>query len=131
MTARPIAVPLRTGARGYVAVCANIQQEVRESLNQIVFVNPGERFMRNDIGVPLLSYVFHPVDDVFVAAIENYVRAQVERYEPRASVDQVRAWREEAQDGSIVVYLEIAYEIPSINRLDTTTISSVFTRGAR
>ena len=127
---RPITVPVKAGPRGYLAKAATTQQEIRESLNQIIFVSPGERFMRNDIGVPLYQYVFDPVDEVFEAGVETFVRAQVARFETRVSVENIRASRVERADGAFEVTLQIAYKIPAFDRADTAQLSEVFTRAA-
>ena len=126
-----ISVPPRAGPRGYFAVPGTEEQEIRESVEQVVFVNPGERFMRNDIGVPLQSFVFDPIDEIFEAMIEGYVRAQITRWEHRVSVTRVVAAREEMDDGSMAVSLYVDYTIISTGRTDSTKVNSTFIRAAQ
>lgn len=125
---RPISVPLRTGPRGYFAKARDLPREIHDSLRQIIFINPGERFMRNDLGVPLHSFVFDPVDEIFQATIENYVRAQVERFEKRIDLIGVGATREELDNGGIRVTLTIAYAIKGSDIEVSTKLNETFVR---
>ena len=87
--------------------------------------------MRNDLGVPLYSYVFDPVEDIFAASIENYARAQIERWETRVTVEAVSAARREEADGSLSVTLTIQYEIIGTGRRDQTKLNQTFVRAGQ
>ena len=123
-----IAVPIRTGPKGYFATTSSEEQEIRDSIRQIVFVNPGERFMRNDLGVPLFSFVFDPIVEIFDAAIENYIRAQVNKWEPRVNVTGVSAERDDHEDGSVGVLIRVDYLILATDATSNTTINRTFIR---
>lgn len=92
---------------------AREQEKIKESCRIILGTALGERAMRPDFGCVVNELVFEPGDASLCGKVEFYVRHTLEQWEPRISVDQVRA----IFDGpSLVVTIE--YAIRRTNRQD-------------
>jgi len=62
---------------------------IKNDLLQLFFTNPGERVYRSDYGVGIRLYLFDQLDDNSAGNIKDRIRSQVERFEPRVSIDQL------------------------------------------
>jgi len=71
---------------------------VKNDLLQLIFTNPGERVYRSDYGVGIRRYLFEQLDFNSINELEDRIRNQVSRYEPRVSIDQLTITPNTAQN---------------------------------
>lgn len=115
-----ISIPPRKGLRGFFATVSR-EEAIKENLRTIIFTEPGERFMRNDLGTPLRSQQWDPADDITISTTITHLKRQIIRYEPRiVLVNVVGEIVTDDKDGSVIVSLEIEYYI-----LHSRTLSSI------
>lgn len=83
--------------------------DIRQAIYIIVNTHPGERVMRPEFGCEIHALIFSPANDQTAAMAERYVREALARWEPRITVQEVRATPGGTQYGELVI--EIVYEI--------------------
>jgi uncharacterized protein len=83
--------------------------DIRQAIYIIVNTHPGERVMRPEFGCEIHSLIFSPANDQTAAMAERYVREALARWEPRITVQEVRATPGGTQYGELLI--EIVYEI--------------------
>lgn len=94
---RIISIPWRAGPRGYFAKAPNRRAEIEERMRQLIFTNPHERFMRNDLGVPLMDFIFEPVDEIFSGLAETYIKAMVHKWIEDVRIADISVKREDVE----------------------------------
>ena len=123
---RHISNPLRTGPQGFFAT-VDREGSIPENIRAIVFVEPGERFMRNDIGTPVRSSLWEPADEITTSALKTFIRAQLARFEPRISVQRITSQIDETNETTkILIFIE--YFILKERRLESVTLSAIISR---
>lgn len=80
-------LPDATGALGYVAGDANVEQ----SLRILLLTELGQRVMRPDFGSKAARLVFAPGSLQYLDQLETTVREAIRDWEPRIEVEYVRA----------------------------------------
>jgi phage baseplate assembly protein W len=103
-----IAFPYAIDGRGRTA-SADLDDHIRELVEQLLLTSPGERVMRPDFGSGLLRLVFEPASGEVAATAQYLVQSGLERY--LADVLTVEQVSVEAEDAAIVVtvsYLVLA-----------------------
>lgn len=121
MTTRHISLPLRKGNKGYFATVPR-DIAIEENLRSIIFVEPGERIMRNDIGVPLRTSLWEPNDDILLSALITFIRGQISRFETRVRLISVEGNVDEDSDGqSTIVRIFVEYQILPEGRVKSIT----------
>jgi phage baseplate assembly protein W len=106
------AFPLRTDAAGGIALVAG-ERKLEESMRLILSTAIGERPMRPEFGCGIHDYVFAGTDDETIAQIAAEVRAALERWEPRVTVEQVVVTPDD--DDPARVLIEVGYTPLSTN----------------
>ena len=86
---RGLAFPLRLTPEGRVAYSAG-EANVRESIRILLLTAQGERLRRPDYGAGLERFLFEPNNPLTWRAIEETIRRQLARWEPRVQVQSVR-----------------------------------------
>lgn len=76
--------------KGGIAMVSDARA-VRQSILLLLATRPGERVMRPDYGCWLHRLVFAPNDAGTAGLAIHYVREALERWEPRAVIDQLNA----------------------------------------
>ena len=79
MSGPRIDFPLTIDGAGRVAL-TDVDDHVRDMIEQVLFTRPGERPMRPDFGCGLAELVFEPNDTVLAAATELRVRTALQRW---------------------------------------------------
>ncbi len=106
------AFPVHTDPTGSIALVRG-EREVVESIRLILGTAPGERPARPDFGCAIHDLVFAPADASTAGQIAFQVRASLERWEPRITVDDVQVDFGEAENGTL--YIGIHYRIRGSN----------------
>jgi len=93
-----------TDASGRLAI-ADSDAVVRQAILLLISTAPGERVMRPDYGCPLNRLVFQPLDHTTAGMAIHFVERAVRRWEPRAEVLNVDAYRNPHREGSLTIEL--------------------------
>jgi len=110
MTPKHLSVPLRKGTNGFFATVSG-EDAIVENIRQIIFVGPNQRLFRNDIGSLISTLVWDPIDEIFESLMETYIRAGIDRWEPRVRVLSVVPMRELQANGDMRVSIFIQYRL--------------------
>jgi len=92
-----ISLPWRAGNKGYYAQTTTRRQEVESRMFQLLFTNPYERFMRNDIGIPMMDWIFEPVDEVFSGLVEVHAKPMLQKWIDNIRIQRIDVIREEIE----------------------------------
>ncbi len=104
--------PVETDHKGDIEQSSDIEK-VEESIRIIIGTAPGERTMRPDFGCEIHEYVFASVDLATLTLMENAVEDALQRWEPRITIDEVDAERDQSEPNRIRI--GITYRIRSTN----------------
>lgn len=94
-------LPFRPDARGTLAVTAERDKIVEQSVRSIVSTRQGERVMVYDYGIP--DFVFDVIDAGFAARLAYFIEQQVQRYEPLVERIKVRVEGADAQRANVSI----------------------------
>ncbi len=86
---RGVAFPLRLTPEGRLAWSAG-ETNVRESIRILLLTAQGERLRRPDYGAGLERFLFEPNVATTWRAIEETIRRQLARWEPRVQVEAIK-----------------------------------------
>jgi phage baseplate assembly protein W len=81
--------PQRLNGRGFIEFTDDIQTLVKCSIHQILGTKIGERVMLPEFGSRLHELQFEPIDDVTIALARVYTIEAIEKWEPRAELNDV------------------------------------------
>ncbi|HKS44912.1 MAG TPA: GPW/gp25 family protein [Amycolatopsis sp.] len=109
---RGVAFPIHTDATGSIALVSG-EREIVESIRLILGTAPGERPMRPEFGCAIHDLVFAPADAATAGQIAYEVRASLERWEPRITLDDVVVSFAEAEWGTLLI--DIQYTLRNSN----------------
>jgi phage baseplate assembly protein W len=96
-----------------IALTADGEESVRQSIWTILATSPGERVMRPDFGCGLADLVFAVNNAATATAVTRAVREALATWEPRIDVLDVYAAPDPSQ--SNVLNIEINYQVRSTN----------------
>jgi uncharacterized protein len=103
--------PVRLTPGGSVRLVSGAE-EIEAAVRMILTTVPGERVMRPDFGCAMWEQVFAPINPSTLGLIEQSVRDALARWEPRITLDSVRAVP--AEDDA-VVRIHVEYHIRATN----------------
>ena len=106
-----LAFPLGVDQRGAIALATG-ETDIEQAIAIILSTSPGERPMRPEFGCAVHEHVFDVLDPAAFGAIESAVRAAIERWEPRASVQAIDFDLDQQSEGCLNIVL--TYEIPDV-----------------
>lgn len=106
------AFPVQRDARGEVALTSE-ENEIQQAIYIILSTSKGERVMRPQFGCGIHEYIFAPSNNITAAGVEIEVKSALERWEPRITLQTVRAVPSPDHVGTL--YIEINYEVKSTN----------------
>jgi uncharacterized protein len=98
-----IGYPFQIDERGRVAD-ANLEQHLRQEIEQVLFTQPGERVNRPDFGCGLQQLIFAPNSDELAAATEFLVKGSLEQWLGEAI--EVEAVAVSNQDASLQIAIQ-------------------------
>jgi hypothetical protein len=105
--------PIGQDAGHQIALTADGEQSVRQSIWTILSTSPGERVMRPDFGCSLSDLVFAVNNAATATAVTRAVREALATWEPRIDVLDVYAAPDPVQAN--VLNIEINYQVRSTN----------------
>lgn len=86
---RGVAFPLRLTPEGRLA-WSDGEANVRESIRILLLTAQGERLRRPDYGAGLERFLFEPNVPTTWRAIEEVIRRQLAKWEPRVQVESIK-----------------------------------------
>lgn len=98
-----VAFPLHFDGRGRTAD-ADLDDHIRELIEQVLFTSPGERVNRPEFGSGLAQLVFAPNSDELASATQFLVQGALQQW--LGELIQVDAVRVESEDSSLRVTVE-------------------------
>ena len=110
--------PLQIDGRGRTA-SADLDEHVRDMIEQLIFTNHGERVNRPDFGSGLLQMVFAPNSPEVAAALQFTLQAALQRY--LGDVIGVNALDVTAIDATLTV--ELSYVVLATGEARTDSFS--------
>ena len=84
------------------------ENAIARSLRNIVFTLPGEKFFNESFGSRISRSLFDNIDEITSAVIVDEIRDSLDRYEPRAKINDVKAFPDYENNGFDVI---ITYDI--------------------
>jgi phage baseplate assembly protein W len=105
--------PVGQDAGHQIALTADGEQSVRQSIWTILSTSPGERVMRPDFGCGLSDLVFAVNNAATATAVTRAVREALATWEPRIDVLDVYAAPDPVRAN--VLNIEINYQVRSTN----------------
>ena len=97
--------PMSIDGRGRTAV-TDVDDHVRDMIQQVLFTNPGERVNRPDFGCGLKALLFMPNSDALAAATQTLVKASLQKWlEFEILVEEVKVRAEDSKLVVTVVYV--------------------------
>lgn len=98
---------------GDSSIVSKREKSIEESILIIIGTMKGERVMRPDFGCDLHRMVFDLNNEVTHIQAANYVRTALEKWEPRITILDVKAYADDEEQNKL--YIDIDYEIISSN----------------
>ena len=91
------------------------ENAIARSLRNIVFTLPGEKFFNESFGSRITESLFDNIDEITSSIIVDEIRESLERYEPRAKINDVKAFPDYENNGFdvIIKYDIIGSEVPT------------------
>ena len=91
------------------------ENAIARSLRNIVFTLPGEKFFNESFGSRITESLFDNIDEITSSIIVDEIRESLERYEPRAKINDVKAFPDYENNGFdvIITYDVVGTEIPT------------------
>jgi phage baseplate assembly protein W len=105
--------PIGQDAGHQIALTADGEESVRQSIWTILATSPGERVMRPDFGCGINDLVFAVNNAATATAVTRAVREALATWEPRIDVLDVYAAPDPSQDN--LMNIEINYQVRSTN----------------
>jgi phage baseplate assembly protein W len=105
--------PIGLDDDGRVAMAADPEQGISQSIWTILSTSPGERVMRPDFGCGIHDLVFGVNTAGTANAVAGAVRVALSRWEPRIDVLDVYATADPGQPNLLLI--EINYQVRSSN----------------
>jgi uncharacterized protein len=116
---RPLAFPYRIDQTGRTAV-VEPEREIRELIEQLLFVAPGERVMRPTLGSGIGQLVFAPASDQLAATTQHLVQGALQlALGDRLSIDAVEVRADDA-----VLTVLIRYRVRLTGEAATAVVTS-------
>ncbi len=98
---------------GDTSIISKREKSIEESILIIIGTIKGERVMRPDFGCDLHRMVFDINNEITHIQAANYVKTALQKWEPRITVLDVRAYADEEERNKL--YIDVDYEIISSN----------------
>lgn len=116
-----VTFPYQFDPHGRTAVTSNLDDHIRQMLEQLLFTRPGERVNRPDFGCGLGNLVFEPNSDRLAAALEVTVVTSIGQW--LGDVIQLQNVDVESEDEKLLV--NISYVVKASGEPATTTVAVV------
>jgi len=118
-----IAFPFQQGDQS-IPKGATDEDLIKQSIVQIITVQPGERYMNPEFGCRALNFIFEPNGPGLVLYIQQEVQQAITRWEPRALVRDVRVEKNDMFEGQVIVTVEYTVVATSQTQSVQVTLGS-------
>jgi uncharacterized protein len=88
-------------------------EELENAMRMILLTALGERLMRPEFGCRIWDFVFHPLTPDTIGEMRHAVEEALERWEPRAAIEQVDV--SPASEGGAFAVVDIQYRVLETN----------------
>jgi len=90
------------------------ENAIARSLRNIVFTLPGEKFFDEPFGSRITESLFDNIDDITASIIVDEIRQSITNYEPRVTLEDVKAYPDYEGNGFdvVIIYEIIGADIP-------------------
>jgi phage baseplate assembly protein W len=102
---RGIAFPLRVDQSGSIATSTGVE-DIESSMRMILTTAPGERLMRPEFGCRIWELLFEPINANTLGLMGEAVRESLARWEPRATVTDIRLDPSSQDSGQVLINVE-------------------------
>lgn len=102
---RGIAFPLRVDQSGSIATSTGVE-DIESSMRMILTTAPGERLMRPEFGCRIWELLFEPINANTLGLMGEAVRESLARWEPRATVTDIRLDPSSHDSGQVLINVE-------------------------
>ena len=91
------------------------ENAIARSLRNIVYTLPGEKFFNQSFGSRITESLFENIDSITATVIVDEIRDSLDRYEPRAKINDVKAFPDYENNGFdvIIIYDIVGSEVPA------------------
>ena len=107
---RGFAFPLGVDDHGRLSLVGGAA-DIEQAMQLIMDTAPGERPMRPEFGCAVHNYVFEQVDAPTIGRVEDAIRAALDRWEPRITVE----FLDFDTSNTEVLLIDIRYRIKATN----------------
>ncbi|MEU6709102.1 GPW/gp25 family protein [Streptomyces wuyuanensis] len=106
------AFPARWSPRGDAQLATGVD-DIEQAIHLILATAPGERPMRPEFGCGIHHLIFAPVNATTASLMEQEVRQALERWEPRAEIDDVVITGDEEDES--LMYIDVRFHARGSN----------------
>jgi phage baseplate assembly protein W len=114
--------PFHFDSRGRTAL-TDLDDHIRDMIEQFLFTSPGERVNRPDFGSGLLAMVFEPNSPELAAALQHTIQAGLQRW--LGDLIEVRDLQVTSQDATLRVSIQYVVRRSGEGRTETFERSNV------
>ena len=114
-----ISFPFRIGVKGGTAMSvadSSTPQKIVDSYMQILGTNQYERSMEFDIYTQIEDFIFHADNETLRAVAEYMIMDALNRFETRASVNDVLVYGQDLPDGSHAVVCVVNFTVKNTGK---------------
>ena len=121
MVSYNIKFPIEDDSSGnkFLQTTSTTKKALGSNLLLLLLTQKGERYYMPDYGTNLLKFVFEPNDDDTVDDIKEDLKRTVATYIPQLSIDKVRFFRNEDDDGNPIGENQLSIKINFTYKEDT------------
>jgi phage baseplate assembly protein W len=114
--------PFHFDSRGRTAL-TDVDDHIRDMIEQFLFTSPGERVNRPDFGSGLLAMVFEPNSPELAAALQHTIQAGLQRW--LGDLIEVRDLQVTSEDATLRVSIQYVVRRSGESRTETFERSNV------
>jgi phage baseplate assembly protein W len=114
--------PFHFDSRGRTAL-TDVDDHIRDMIEQFLFTSPGERVNRPDFGSGLLAMVFEPNSPELAAALQHTIQAGLQRW--LGDLIEMRDLQVTSQDATLRVSIQYVVRRSGEGRTETFERSNV------
>ncbi len=104
--------PIQLDNNGKFAL-SKYEEDIKEAIIIILKTQPGERVMHPEFGCGINNYIFSIINTNNLLQIENEIKRALVLYEPRISIQEVKASSNESAQGYLNINID--YQVKSTN----------------
>ncbi|HLN61628.1 MAG TPA: GPW/gp25 family protein [Symbiobacteriaceae bacterium] len=124
---RGIAYPFRIDQSGRVALSANTDHSIQESIQLILLTNPGERPLDPQFGAGLRTFFYQPNTSITRRLIRDMVEQALRRWETRITVNTVTVDPDPSDPTAAIV--QVTYQVVGDGAAFTAAVPVALTGG--